>query len=145
MVSRLGLPGWMVSKWTRWGLTAVGVGVVWLLLLGGLMGCQSGGGVPMTSEQRAQATVTQGCGAFGKSLKVLAAARAQGKLSQGQVAAVDQAVELVAPVCLGEMPTGGVEGAEEVLRQMNGMLEGIIFGLAPAPAGAPAASGGTAR
>lgn len=68
--------------------------------------------------------VKQGCSAYASSLRVLAAARAQGKLSPEQVAQVTRANEIVVPICTAPVPPTDGEGT---LEGLNAMLEQMIF------------------
>lgn len=103
------------------------------LLLTGLLGaCQPSGQTDanattassLTPEQESQLAVTKGCSAMAHSLKVLAAARAQGRLSEGQIEAVTQAIVLAAPICVAPEPT---TDQTDVLVRLNGLLEQMIF------------------
>lgn len=69
--------------------------------------------------------VKQACSTYASSLRVLSAARAQGKLTPEQVMQVNTANSMVVPICTApEPPTADGEGT---LAGLNAMLEQMIF------------------
>lgn len=73
--------------------------------------------------------VKQACSTYASSLRVLSAARAQGKLTPEQIMQVNTANSMVVPICTAPEPPANAEGT---LEGLNAMLEQMIF-----TAGAP--------
>lgn len=68
--------------------------------------------------------VKQACSTYASSLRVLSAARAQGKLTPEQVMQVNTANSVVVPICTAPEPPTDAEGT---LEGLNAMLEQMIF------------------
>lgn len=68
--------------------------------------------------------VERGCSAYLASLRVLSAARAQGKLTPAQVMQVNRANSMAVPICTAPEPPTDAEGT---LEGLNAMLEQMIF------------------
>lgn len=71
-----------------------------------------------------EATITQSCATYGRSLSTLAAARYQGRLSADQITAIDNLNTIVIPVCTAPTPPAN---GQAVLDGANQALEALIF------------------
>lgn len=69
-------------------------------------------------------SVIQGCNAYGSSLSILAAARAQGRLTDGQIDAVNQTLPVALSTCGADTPPPDAQASIDLI---NATLERIIF------------------
>lgn len=98
-------------------LTIAGALCLAAMALGALAGC---------ATQTPQEAALAACTTFSKSLRVLAVARYQGRLTVAQSDMVDQAIEVAYPICTAPEPP---DNADTLVGNVNAALETIIFSL----------------
>ena len=91
-----------------------------LVLVGGVAGCAQVSDFISGDDQRATRVA---CRAYSGTLNVLAQFRVAGKLSDAQVDAVNDSIEVVKPICSAPVAPTGAEVVAQVTKGLGVLLD----------------------